>query len=232
MEAHRDCNNQHLALGSTHMIGMLHNKPYHLSDRLQMPRHTKWLVWGAFWTQRLADACSDPEVPPAASEDEAAPFLSPNKRTAAGNPVLPPPPLRNAHTAARRERDPAHRESDEELQVRFTSKTRLYNSALKAMVQLLRLASLLFVRNPTASCAEEFRLVVQQLELRTSEGLEALLGQVGASMAPGRQQALQVGRQHGKHALQPDIYASSSSKVRSFGKECSVHAFALLADAI
>ena len=97
----------------------------------------------------------------------------------------------------------------------------------------------MFFCNSTASCANEFRLGVQQLELRTSEGLEVLLGQVGASMAPGRQQALQVNRQHGKHAPQPDMHASNSSKVRLFRKACCVQAFlcsrsyaALLADAM
>ena len=205
-----------------------------------MPGHKKWSGWGAFWTPRdLLDACSDPEVPPAASEDEAAPFVSPNKRAAAGAHVPPPPLPRNAYAAARREGDSAYRVSDEETQVRSTSKAGLYNPASKAMIHLLCLASSLFACNLTASCANEFRLGVQQLELRTSEGLEVLLGQVGASMAPGRQQALQVNRQHGKHAPQPDTHASNSSKVRLFRKACCVQALlcsssciALLADAM
>jgi hypothetical protein len=43
-------------------------------------------------------------------------------------------------------------------------------------------------------------LFVSVQQLRTSEGLEVLLGQVGASMAPGKQQALQVNREGAKHA--------------------------------
>ena len=33
-------------------------------------------------------------------------------------------------------------------------------------------------------------------------------------------QALQVARQHGKHALQPDAHASDSSEVRPCAKDC------------
>ena len=54
-------------------------------------------------------------------------------------------------------------------------------------------------------------------QLRTSEGLEGLLEQVGASMAPGRQQALQVSRDHAKHSTErrpggASVRVSSSTK--------------------
>ena len=224
MEAHRECKNQHLALSARTSLKCCTTslKTCLIGCKCQDIQSGRIGVHSG--PRDLLDACSDPEVPPAASEDEAAPFVSPNKRTAAGALVPPPPPPRNAYAAARREGDSAHRVSDEETQVRCTSKAGLYNPASKAIICFLCLASNLFACNSTALCANEFGLGVQQLELRTSEGLEVLLGQVGASMGPGRQQALQVGRQHGKHAPQPDMHASSSSKVSSFGKECSVHA--------
>ena len=56
-------------------------------------------------------------------------------------------------------------------------------------------------------------------QLRTSEGLEGLLEQVGASMAPGRQQALQVSRDHAKHSTErrpggASVRVSSSTNQR------------------
>jgi len=51
-------------------------------------------------------------------------------------------------------------------------------------------------------------------QLRTSEGLESLLGQVGASMAPGRQQALQVIWEHAKHPAENEGRVGAPLRVR------------------
>ena len=52
-------------------------------------------------------------------------------------------------------------------------------------------------------------------QLRTSEGLEALLEQVGASLAPGKQQALQVSRDHSKYSAEDSSGAGPPIRVSS-----------------
>ena len=63
----------------------------------------------------------------------------------------------------------------------------------------------------TFKMLKDVRLVLQQL--RTSEGLEAMLEQVGATLAPGKQQALQVSRDHGKHAIEDGSRAGAPIRV-------------------
>lgn len=67
-------------------------------------------------------------------------------------------------------------------------------------------------------------MILQQL--RTSEGLEALLEQVGASLAPGKQQALQVSRDHGKSAAEDSSGAGRPVRVSSLPQTISrMHTF-------
>lgn len=70
--------------------------------------------------------------------------------------------------------------------------------------------------------AEDLFFMLQQL--RTSEGLEAMLEQVGATLAPGKQQALQVSRDHGKHAPEDGSGAGAPVRVSVFTHSRLCHA--------
>ena len=122
-------NDQSRMWGCARAVTVLNDEPYQSSDRLRKPKTYRAVDVGCImdpgncWTHPL-----DPGVPPAASEDEGAPFVSPNKRAAAGVPVPPPPPPRKADSAARRERGPSQRDCSEGAQVSFVTKTGLLNS--------------------------------------------------------------------------------------------------------